>query len=342
MMLHFRAIRCSGWKLLALFGLFLNLIFILVIVELSLSKPTLNQTASSPYKLKSLNFFKNKNTELHDLVTFVLVDFEAFENDITNTVDDLCSQTKGINVLLITDRPPYPPIQFKRSAKDCHIKIVTTSMDPRKNLIETRPEYFIDTEYLIIIPDSTRISPKLLFSSLKISHVYEKQIIAIPVIHSNDLIDYFYHCYSLNFDVRRWTLKYEILKNEHRKCDALDGEFAFLIKNEDLMQFNQPFIKPFPLSLYIQAKLKKFEIIIDEDIKFYKGLTLFSSNTKHENKRLFYEQERKKLLYQNFGIKLEIKNDQTHLYGCTKDTPRCFPTIYKDTPDYLIQGKLNI
>lgn len=62
-----------------------------------------------------------------------------------------------------------------------------------------------------------------------------------------------------------------MLKNEHRRCDALDGEFAFLIKTTDLIEFNQPFIKPFPLSLFIQAKLKNFEILIDDDIKFYKS-----------------------------------------------------------------------
>lgn len=336
-MLHVKAIRFSGWKLLALFGLFLNLILVLIIFELNATKRTLHQTPSYS-KIQSLNFFKNKNSELNDLVTFVLIDFESFENDIPNTVDEICSQTKNINILLITDKKPYPPILFKASSNDCHIKIITTSPDPTKDLFETRPEYYINTDFILIIPDSTRISSKLLLASLKISHIYPKQIIAIPVIHTNELIDYYYHCYKLNFDVKRWTLHYETLKNEHRNCDALEGEFAFLIKKNDLHEFNQPFIRPFPLSLFIQAKLKNFEILIDDDIKFYKALSLFSSNTKHESKRIYLEQEREKQLYLKFDIKQVIKNDQTHLYGCTKNSLRCFPTIYKDTPDYLLQG----
>ena len=340
-MLHVRAIRCSGWKLLALFCLFLNLILLLILIESNSKRPALNPTKKSSYsKIQSLNFFKTKkNAELNDLVTFVLIDFEYFENDIANTLDDICTQTKDIDIILITDKQPYPPIEFKSSIKDCNLKIITTSPDPTKNIYETRPEYFINTEFVILIPDSTRLSTKLLLSSLKISHIYEKQIIAIPVIHSNELIDYYYHCYRLNFDLKRWTLIYEILKNEHRKCDALDGEFAFLIRKDDLFEFNQPFVKPFPLSLYIQAKLKNFEILIDDDIKFQKGYSLFTSNTRHESKRLYFEEERKKQLFHNFGVKQVIKNEQIHMFGCTKTSARCFPTIYKDTPDYLLQGK---
>lgn len=339
-MLHVRAIRCSGWKLLALALLFFNFVLVLILVELSATRPPLDQAPSSYSKIQSLNnFFKNKNAVLADLVTFVIIDFESFENDVPDTIAEICSQTPQINILLITDKLPYPPLQFKHSAENCHVKIITTSPDPTKDLFDTRPEFSISTEFALFIPDSTRISSKLLLASLKISHIQPKQIIAIPVIHSNDLIDYFYHCYRLEVDVKRWTLRYEILKNEHRKCDALEGEFAFLIKKSDLQQFNQPFVKPFPLSLYVQAKLKKFEILIDDDIKFYKGLTLFSSNTRHESKRFAFEEERKRQLFQSFGIKQVIKDDQTHLFGCTKKSQRCFPTIYKDTPDYLLQGE---
>ena len=338
-MLHVRAIRCSGWKLLALALLFVNCVLVLVLVELSATRPTIHPSASSYSKIQSLNFFKNKNADLADLVTFVIVDFESFENDVPETVDEICSQTNNINILLITDKLPYPPLQFKRPVENCHVKIVTTSPDPSKDLFDTRPEFAIGTEYVLVIPDSTRISSQLLLASLKISHIQPKQIIAIPVIHSNDLIDYYYHCYRLDVDLRRWTLRYEILKNEHRRCDALDGEFAFLIKKTDLQQFNQPFAKPFPLSLFIQAKFKDFEVLIDDDIKFYKGLTLFSSNTRHESKRFHFEEERKRQLFQSFGIKQVIKDDQTYLFGCTKKSQRCFPTIYKDTPDYLLQGR---
>ncbi|NXS12245.1 FKRP protein, partial [Neodrepanis coruscans] len=49
---------------------------------------------------------------------------------------------------------------------------------------------------------------------------------------------------------------------------------------------------------------------------------------------------RRRRLMEDVGVKLEVLADgQRRWYGCTKDTPRCFGTIYQQTPQYLMAGR---
>lgn len=52
------------------------------------------------------------------------------------------------------------------------------------------------------------------------------------------------------------------------------------------------------------------------------------------------EAERRKVLYNIFKLKQVIlENGATEWYGCSRDTPRCFPPVVDSMPSYLYEGK---
>lgn len=52
------------------------------------------------------------------------------------------------------------------------------------------------------------------------------------------------------------------------------------------------------------------------------------------------EAERRKLLYNIFKFKQVIlENGATEWYGCSRDTPRCFPPVVDSMPSYLYEGR---
>lgn len=277
----------------------------------------------------------NVASVLQRLITVVILEFEQFEHDLENTLHDLCTQIPNVNVRLLSPVRLYPPLR-PESTQKCLFRQVITEPDIRNKLFDARPEYHITTKYVLFVPDGTRISSAMLLSSLKLSHLQSKQINAIPIMHLNEAIDFQYECLLIQFDRLRWTLRFVERLHEHGECEALSGDFAFLLHSSDLLQFALPFERPMQMSLYLQAKLHHFRITLDEDIKFYRDRLLFSTNERNRLRADRTEVARLAALFRRFGVKKVIEsNGDIQWFGCTQHTTRCFPTIVQDTPHYL-------
>jgi hypothetical protein len=277
----------------------------------------------------------NVATLLQKLVTVVILEFEQFEHDLEDTLNDLCTQIPNVNVLLVSNVRPYPPLRLPSNHR-CAVRLVVTDPDVRDQLFDARPEHQITTKYVLFVPDGTRISSQMLLSSLKVSQLRANRALAIPIMHLNEAIDFQYDCLLIHLDRARWTLRFEERLHEHGECEALSGEFAFLLHSRDLLQFALPFERPLQMSLYLQAKLHRIRITLDEDIKFYRNRLLFATNERNRVKADQLNRARLSALFRRFGVKKLIEsNGDIQWFGCNKHTPRCFTSIVHDTPDYL-------
>ncbi len=61
----------------------------------------------------------------------------------------------------------------------------------------------------------------------------------------------------------KWTLTYSTSPSE-LFCDGVTGKHVLLIEKKVLARLPDPFMLPFPDSLYIQAKAKNIKVIFEK------------------------------------------------------------------------------
>ncbi|RWS15345.1 26S proteasome non-ATPase regulatory subunit 2-like protein, partial [Dinothrombium tinctorium] len=328
-----------SWKCFAFLCLALN-VALTVLIFSSLEKQCVNvsdATAKHRWLSQQRKAHEFNEQNLRKLLSIVIVEFEEFENELSETIDSVCGKFIDADVFIISQHTIYPPISVpKRVHNLCSVHFVSTASNPQKSFNETRPETLLKAEYLMFVFDGTRIPSDLHLNSLKFKHLNDKNIVAIPVV--SEISDDFYSCLKVAVDLKRWTIQYSESKDQ-QQCDALIGNFAFLMKTSTFLKLNSPFERPFQVSLFIQSKLRDFSILIDEDTKFVRTNDLFLDEHKKWKKDAFYSQ-RLSQLYKNFGIKRVIQvNGDIEWYGCHKKSRRCFPTVIDDMPNYLFEGK---
>jgi len=151
-------------------------------------------------------------------------------------------------------------------------------------------------------------------------------------------------CDKLNFDYRRWTLKYSSIQKSlisgNKLCDAVSGSVAILMQTSHLHDLNTVFIRPFLKALFIQSALRDWKtVLVLEKSPFFQEHQLFRSQHnrwKHERNR----KQQEKDLYKKFGVKkIENGDGTTTWLGCSKQTPRCFGTIVKDVASFIHIGR---
>ncbi|NXY12625.1 FKRP protein, partial [Pteruthius melanotis] len=167
-------------------------------------------------------------------------------------------------------------------------------------------------------------------------------------------------CLALEVDVKAWTARYGLggdRAGDHDNdragdhdgdragghggelCGALDGAPAvLLLRTRDLFSLPFPLARPVATSLALQSSLRGWRLLLLPD-SFPLAPRPPGSARGEWKSRLSQEKQRRELL-ERFGIKLEVLPDGRHRWhGCDKDTPRCFPTIHAQTPQYLLGGR---
>jgi len=269
----------------------------------------------------------------HKLV-FLISDFEDFENDIIDTVQNLSSSETDI--VIIADHSPYPPLALRNSDS---VHLVTTDLHLGRSVAESRPELYIaGASYVFLVPDGIRIAGSLhnAVKFLKEVSAVDQTVamVAFPV-ETVDLL-----CLDLNADAKRWTLEYKTAEND-TVCDAVDSnEFVLLMSRDTLLSLSSPFIRPFGNSVFIQTVYHGLRLIIDRQKILSIHMTSLFEGSHNRWKRREAERKRFHYLYEQLGFKL-IKhvNGRQEWYGCSKDTNRCFGTVIDDMPEYIYQGR---
>lgn len=191
---------------------------------------------------------------LSKLVTVVFRQFEDFENDVADSVQSFVSLYPNMPVVVVCESPPYPPFPFSATNETLrNVKVLTLEFRLNASPHDLSPLSHIFTEFVLFVPDSTRVSRRTLQQAAIAATANPSQAIAIGVGTAHTI------CQQIKWDYAEWTLHYK--KDASGKiCDAVHGQHALLIRTSLLRQLPQPLALPFPESLYLQTSFKNVKV----------------------------------------------------------------------------------
>lgn len=193
---------------------------------------------------------------LSKLMTVVFRQFEDFENDIADSVQSFVSAFPNMPVVVISESTPYPPFPFSVTNETLrNVKVLSLELKLSASPQDYNPLAQILTEYVLFVPDSTRVSRRVLQLAMAAAVANPTHAIAVGVGNSH------LTCLHVQWNYADWTLHYS--KDASGKiCDAVHGQHALLVKTSVLQKLPQPFALPFTEALYLQTTVKGVKVCV--------------------------------------------------------------------------------
>lgn len=310
-----------SYKRIALASLCLNLVIVILLYH---------ELESNVFGRFTVSWTDSQNA-LELQVTIVLLEFEVFDNNLSTTLLNICQIFSTINILVVSEKIIYPPVRFKNVYKYCTVRFVTSQPSPEKDYNSTRPEVLIDTKYVLFVPDGVVFDRNVHDGLTNLVAQHDGNHISVISLDHNVPS----YCQKIVIQRKLWTLKYQ--RHSGQECDAFYGEVALLIPKDVLMSFNDPFRRPHPQAIYLQAKVKNFKLkLLSSNLI---GVVTASSKERSEKIQAYYNY-RLDNLYHDYGYKkVTDATNQTSWHGCSKRTARCFGSVYENMPDFLYEGR---
>ncbi|XP_050674730.1 ribitol 5-phosphate transferase FKRP [Leptidea sinapis] len=268
---------------------------------------------------------------LSKLVTIVFRQYEEFENDIAESIQSLVALYPNIPIVVFSQSQQYPPFQFSvPNITLRNVKFVSLDFKLDASPRQLKPLSYISTEYVLFAPDSIRISRRVFQLALTTASK-EPSLGVVIGVGSTHVV-----CQQVSWNYMEWTLQYS--KDASGKlCDAVQGQHATLLKTSLLHTLPEPFLMPFPESLYLQTAVRKIKVLIIEG-KFNSGRSILKSPSSKQ-KALKRIRDYRVALYKQLGVKAVLKEDgRVQWYGCKRETQRCYPPV-QGTPSYILSGR---
>lgn len=332
--MRYKSCRLALTLIVVTYVVITTLYLLLVQVE------NLISTGKLPNNCETLDKNEPKQEETIEKSTTVIIrDFEDFDNQISETVWKIEKVFPSIKVLIVADSIPYPPLNIFEN-KNVELMVP----NPLKPVKQSYPSNYLQTRYVLILPDGAYSNSSNDLQGMK--ELLEEQISNQLVADGNikavaaPIGKMLLHEQSISVDIRRWTLAYgERIPANTGAYDAIIGPHALFLKSQDLLEMAEPFARPFLETFYIQASLRKWKIKVYSNGHYgqlRKRFTSEHNRWKHKEA----EKQRRLLFYNQFGIKQVLQhNGSSELYGCSKQTSRCFGTVINDMPSYLYESK---
>lgn len=186
---------------------------------------------------------QSANKHIKKMITIVFRDFYHFENDLKGSIDSVLALIPTIQILVIYDEEPYPPLEYfaNYTAAKNNVRFVNMAFNVRRSGKTLSPIHQIKTKYALILPDSVRMggrsiiqkmlkeigSTENLLKDSKVSYGKSpdtkhldnknKNMLAIPFASN---IKGFSNCCKINLDFSNWTLEYSV-RNGTDNCDMV-------------------------------------------------------------------------------------------------------------------------
>lgn len=238
--------RIKFAKFVAFFIVFVNIIVVYYTLRLFLSF----NSANAPVSPETVKQPPTRPTLKHlsKLISVVIREFEVQDNDVTQTVKSFMTFFPTIQVYIVCDSLPYPPLEltfWNSSIKN--VRVINLSPNLRFAFIEQYPLVYIKTKYVLFVPDSTRLpNRQILQLFLAESSKNPQFALAAPVGHKANL-----NCLKVNVSSRAWLLRYE--NEQSALCDAVAGKHVVMLETDLLKRLPNAFLLPFPQALYLQT-----------------------------------------------------------------------------------------
>ncbi|XP_033220770.1 fukutin-related protein isoform X2 [Belonocnema kinseyi] len=265
------------------------------------------------------------------LVTVVIRQFETFENDVAATVESTLNSFPTIQILILCDEIPYPPLELNLSnSTQQNVRFVNLQPGFNKSFDERNPLFYVQTKFVLILPDATRISSKHMLQDM-INHVTKIGTTSVA-IGRNSL-----SCFNLALKIKEWSLR--ITNVGGTICDAVIGRHVIMMDAKLLRKLSDPFMLPFPDSLFMQTRTIGIKIHILKKQPFNEGKPLHRSQ-QAQLKMQQLHRTRERLMFEKFGIKKVVRpSSSIEWYGCSRETVRCFGSVVNGIPFYLYQNR---
>lgn len=175
---------------------------------------------------------------LQHSLTIIFRDFYHFDNDLKSSIDHLLALIPDLRILIISEEYPYPPINIFASHQPTinqttkpstliykdNVQFHWLSMDITKSASELNPLNYIQTKYVLFMPDNFKLANarqmfQRMIKSLDNSRSFvRKKILIVPFSSNQRSINY---CFQINSDIPNWTLEYEVKNYTNKNCDLV-------------------------------------------------------------------------------------------------------------------------
>ncbi|KAG5683028.1 hypothetical protein PVAND_012338 [Polypedilum vanderplanki] len=291
---------------------------------------------------------------LHKSLTVVIRDFYHFDNDLKYGIDHLLNFLPELKILIVSDEQyPYPPINIFTSIQNPNqtskpstliykenVQFLPLPIDITKSSSEMNPLTYIQTKYVLFLPDNFKLSNgrqmfnRLIKSIDDENNRHERGIRKILIIPFASNQKHYNYCFQINADIQNWNIEY-IVKNSTKNCDLYTGKHAILLETVLLHNFPQPFDSPFPEYFYLQAKFSNCKLKYSNETFLDGGKKLMSSyHSRMKRKNL--KKEQFKALYKKLQFKKVVKKyhfipeDKTSLKSLKKNRGKGNNKLYNE------------
>lgn len=242
--------RIKFAKFVAFFIVFVNIIVVYFTLKLFLSFSSGNVPNTPAVIVKKNSVAKPTLKHFHKFVSIVIREFELHDNDVTQTVKSFISIFPNVQVYIICDILPYPPLEltfWNNSIKN--VKVISLAPNLRLAFIEQYPLVYIKTKYVLFVPDSTRLVNRQGLQSLLSELTKNPEIaVAAAIGYKTNL-----NCLTVNASSKTWSLKYESNQDINGLCDTVVGKHVAMLETDLLKRLPNAFLLPFPQALYLQT-----------------------------------------------------------------------------------------
>lgn len=166
--------RLKYAKLLTVLVLAVNVILIFYTWKRFLSNESTNPSTVDSKETNGSNGQRQKERShttikhIKKTITIIFRDFYHFENDLHHSIDSILNLIPNIQILVIYDEDPYPPLNFMNNFTGTHpnVKFINLNFDIRKTSKALSPLTQIRTKYILFVPDSFRFGGRAIIHKM--------------------------------------------------------------------------------------------------------------------------------------------------------------------------------
>lgn len=212
------------------------------------------------------------NRHIKKALTIVFRDVFHFDNDLKESIDSLLNVIPNVQILVVYDDEPYPPLSFvdNYTVTRPNVRFINLGFDIWKSAQAMSPLVHIKTKYVLFMPDSVRVGGRSILQKMlreieanvgageatKLDGgsdggdddddetTASRKIVAVPFASNVKTIG---NCCSLQLDFPNWTIEYSV-QNGTTNCDMVSGRRVCEIA---ILFMRWPFIQPLACHAFV-------------------------------------------------------------------------------------------